>query len=188
MSFVFDDSTVRFPFERRLEPDVAPDSSKRKVCKYWVFGRCQVGEECTNLHVWDASKMELCRFYDEHGACSNEECQFVHITKRDFDKECPWYNRGFCKHGPRCRFKHIRRIACPDYLAGFCPKGAKCEYAHPNFDVNQIMREVAEETRAERQKVAQEMDLPYHRRGGHGQSGGPSGPGGFGGRGGRGDY
>jgi hypothetical protein len=161
MSFIFEDSFGTFPFERNLDADRKPPPSKDTVCKYWVFGRCKLGDECFRLHVWDRAKMPLCTFYSESGVCNRPDCVFLHIGKGENKKECAWYNRGFCKHGPRCRNTHVRRIACPDYMAGFCAKGLACEYAHPNFDCAHIMRETTEERRSEREQLAQQMHLPY---------------------------
>eukprot|EP00762_Andalucia_godoyi_P001746 ANDGO_07041.mRNA.1 Cleavage and polyadenylation specificity factor subunit 4 len=151
MALFFSDANLKFQFERHLQQDVPPDMSKRVVCKYWLFGRCKLGEECHRLHVYDRSKMAPCQFFQDTGECLRPDCEFLHIRKGTEIKECPWYNRGFCKHGSRCRHKHERREACPNYFAGFCAKGRTCEYAHPNFDCAWIMRETNQEMQREKE-------------------------------------
>lgn len=149
MSLFLDDSQMKFDFEPRLSRDQPPDPSKNIVCKYWIFGRCQMGENCPRLHVYDRSKMDLCQFYLEFNQCNRPECIFLHIRKEDTIKECLWYKRGFCKLGPNCKNRHVQRILCPDYAAGFCTKGKTCEYSHPTFNMDQVTKDIAAQNEAQ---------------------------------------
>lgn len=55
------------------------------LCKYFIQGKCNKGEECPYLH----SKVEK--------------------PKEMTQIECPMYNIGFCKNGPLCHFMHFKK-------------------------------------------------------------------------------
>ena len=55
------------------------------ICKYFILGKCNKGENCPYLH----SQVEK--------------------PKEMIQTECPMYSVGFCKNGPVCHFKHIKK-------------------------------------------------------------------------------
>ncbi|KXS13686.1 hypothetical protein M427DRAFT_113242 [Gonapodya prolifera JEL478] len=114
-------------------------TGKSVVCKHWLRGLCKKGDDCEFLHEYNLKKMPECWFFTKYGECTNSECQYLHIDPNSKVKDCPWYNRGFCKHGPKCRNKHVRKPLCQCYITGFCPKGPDCPFGHPKYELQETM-------------------------------------------------
>lgn len=132
----FDDITVEFDFEDTVKnfilPTIAetPTSSfglgsfgridpklRTVVCRHWLQGLCQKGDNCDYLHKLDKSKMPPCK----HGKqCKIKNCPLKHVDEEE-RPECLFFKQGFCFKGPQCTFRHLKRP--PDD----CPKKA-------NFD------------------------------------------------------
>ncbi|CAN0293110.1 unnamed protein product [Phaeothamnion confervicola] len=100
---------VEFDFEDQLRlPAQAGRSNDPRhhtvVCRHWLRGLCQKGEDCEFLHRMDLEKMPICRWGNE---CQVTDCQFRHVDDED-KPECAHYRQGFCRHGPGCRYRHIK--------------------------------------------------------------------------------
>jgi hypothetical protein len=85
-----------------------PPNSKLKtvLCRYFVEGRCQKGDDCTFSHdIAPLKKYECCKYY-LNGFCSKgDKCIYLHS-----EFPCKFFHRrrnpDDCKHGPLCRFSH----------------------------------------------------------------------------------
>ena len=55
------------------------------ICKYFMLGKCNKGENCPYLHSQIEKPKEMTQV------------------------ECPMYSIGFCKNGPCCHFLHIKK-------------------------------------------------------------------------------
>ncbi|KAK9464125.1 uncharacterized protein V1516DRAFT_669622 [Lipomyces oligophaga] len=113
---------------------VIPPAPNSVVCKHWLRGLCKKGDACEFLHEYNLRKMPECTFYSRNGFCTQSpDCLYLHIDPQSRIPLCPNYERGFCKLGPECTKRHVRRTPCELYLAGFCPSGPSCEKVHPKW-------------------------------------------------------
>ena len=116
------------------------------VCKHWLNGACQYGDNCYNLHPEDQG-VPAAR---DHSAQSSQSK----------GKPCYFFNLGKCRYGEKCHFLHEVQevedsssqqssfqsyeeeedddnyedeevVVCEHYLKGICNYGEKCWKEHP---------------------------------------------------------
>jgi hypothetical protein len=80
------------------------------ICKFFIEGRCQKGNECPFSHNTPMNKkLEPCKYYLNGFCAKNEKCLFMHA-----DFPCKFFhrknnnnnNKSSCLHGDQCRFSH----------------------------------------------------------------------------------
>ncbi|KAJ8264639.1 hypothetical protein GJAV_G00151600 [Gymnothorax javanicus] len=77
------------------------EAQGRRICKYFLRGECQRGDQCNFDHDLSVKKLQVCKFYVQ-GFCSKETCIYMH---RDFP--CKFFHAGVkCFKGDACRFSH----------------------------------------------------------------------------------
>lgn len=100
----------------------------RTLCKFWLSGKCEKGNECIWLHDEDAGGMEPqpCKFWLQ-GTCKNgDRCTWPHDDlgsshkgKGKGKEKGKGMDKGKGK-GTMCRF----------FERGLCQKGNACEWSH----------------------------------------------------------
>jgi len=99
------------PSSRILAPSLYPlpfmspvvvGADTKKVCKFWLQGRCKRGLQCQYPH-------KVC----------------PHFVVADINKVCKYWLQGRCKKGLQCQYPHkVRKPQQP------CKNGANCPFAH----------------------------------------------------------
>ena len=64
-------------------------SYRQTVCRHWVNGLCQKGDDCSFLHQFVLNRMPVCPTFKKHNMCPNTDCVFKHSLE-DL-KECNMY-------------------------------------------------------------------------------------------------
>ena len=120
------------------------------MCKHWLNGACQYGDNCYNLHPKDQVVPAAAR--DNFAQSSQSK-----------GKPCYFFNLGKCRYGEKCHFLHEVQevqdsssqqssfqsyeeeeedddnyieedeevVVCEHYLKGICNYGEKCWKEHP---------------------------------------------------------
>ncbi|XP_068958858.1 zinc finger CCCH domain-containing protein 8 [Petaurus breviceps papuanus] len=75
----------------------------RRVCKYFLAGRCVRGEQCRLDHGADGLKFQqLCKFYVQGYCTRGDHCRFLH-----HEFPCKFFHTGAkCYQGDHCVFSH----------------------------------------------------------------------------------
>ena len=120
------------------------------MCKHWLNGACQYGENCYNLHPKDQGVPAP--------AARDNSAQ----SSQSKGKPCYFFNLGKCRYGEKCHFLHEVQeaedsssqqssfqsyeeeedddiyvdedeevVVCEHYLKGICNYGDKCWKEHP---------------------------------------------------------
>ncbi|CAG9464406.1 unnamed protein product [Pedinophyceae sp. YPF-701] len=180
MSIVLQDRSKKTVPIQQLATHASREKNFRKtVCKYWLQGKCMVGDNCDYKHAIDPNAMPVCEEFERTGRCRDLEmgqCQYKHQKHG----ECFLYKLGFCPYGERrCRFRHIR-------LPGPPPDITTLEEAKPEHAQHRRPKDDDMDRRGGRRGRGRGRGG----RGGRGRYGDRDGgpPGGFGGGGGFGGY
>jgi len=95
---------------------------KTEMCKFFMQGRCDSGDNCSYAHSPsdlrikpNLEKTSKCKNIIKFGVCNDESCRFAHTeeelraTHGFFKmKMCGFVSSGRCKRGAACRFAHSK--------------------------------------------------------------------------------
>ena len=96
---------------KQLQQQTAP-VREPILCKFFMEGRCQKGNECPFSHNAPINKkLEPCKYYLNGFCAKNDKCMFMHA-----EFPCKFFHRNktagnsngksSCLHGDQCRFSH----------------------------------------------------------------------------------
>ncbi|KAJ3701936.1 hypothetical protein LUZ61_005641 [Rhynchospora tenuis] len=86
-------------------PLLVKKEKEKKICKFYLLGKCQQGDQCKFSH--DA----------------------IPVTK---SKACSHFARGECLKGDECPYDHdLSKYPCHKFVSeGMCNRGASCKFSH----------------------------------------------------------
>lgn len=135
--FTDDAALTHFAFEDELPKEVARVEKSMEICQNYQRGRCTLGEECPNRHIFSSLRVvqpKVCKHW-LRGACANgDNCVYLHEYENRFVPICAFYESlGECAN-PECPFQHVRpaeqQPECAAYRRGFCALGPRCHLRH----------------------------------------------------------
>ncbi|KAJ4749863.1 Zinc finger CCCH domain-containing protein 7 [Rhynchospora pubera] len=90
-------------------PLLVKKEKEKKICKFYLLGKCQQGDQCKFSHdVTPVTKSKACSHFARGECLKGDECPYDHdLSKYPCHK---FVSEGMCNRGANCKFSHIVQI------------------------------------------------------------------------------